>query len=125
MAATKNKTSDSTPVNGSLSAFLKEAGTSDVKPYRLDIGKGRRITFKSPDEIGTQEYLTVFGGGLEGMADEAAVGFFLDATLSDEDRAAFLAENPPLRVTAAIMDDVQKHYEAQVPTPGESPASSD
>lgn len=123
--ATSTRTADNNPIDGSLAAFLKEAKASDVKPYRLDVGKGKRITFKSPDEIGTQEFVTVFGGGMDGMNDQAAVVFFLDVTLSDEDRKAFLDANPPLGVTLSIMEAVRAHYEAQVPTPGESDASSD
>lgn len=124
MATTKN-TADDKPFDGSLAAFIKEAKESDIKPYRLDVGKGKRITFKAPDEIGTQEFITVFGGGLGGMSDEAAIGFFLDSTLSPDDKAILLEANPPLRVTMSIMDAVREHYEAQVPTPGESSASSD
>lgn len=123
--ATTKKIADDKPFDGSLAAFIKEAEGSDVKPYRLDVGKGKRITFKAPDEIGTQEFITVFGGGLGGMTDEAAIGFFLDSTLSPDDKAILLEANPPLRVTLSIMDAVREHYEAQVPTPGESSASSD
>lgn len=123
--ATTKKSADDKPFDGSLAAFIKEAKESDVKPYRLDVGKGKRITFKAPDEIGTQEFITVFGGGLEGLTDEKAITFFLDSTLSPEDKAAFLEANPPLRITMSIMDAVRSHYDAQVPTPGESSASSD
>ena len=123
--ATTKKSADDKPFDGSLAAFIKEAKESDVKPYRLDVGKGKRITFKAPDEIGTQEFITVFGGGLDGLTDEKAITFFLDSTLSPDDKAILLEANPPLRVTMSIMDAVREHYEAQVPTPGESSASSD
>lgn len=125
MATSTNRTTDSNPVDGTLSAFVKEAEKARTDPYRLDLGKGKRIAFKNPDEIGTQEYLAVFGGAMDGMSDQAAVKFFFDTMLSEEDRASFLEQNPPLAVTLMVMDAVREHYEAQVPSPGESSASSD
>lgn len=125
--ATTKKTTDNQPFDATLATFTKEAEKTggDIKPYRLDLGGGKRVTFKSPDEIGTQEFVTVFSGGLDSMSEEQAVAYFLDATLSAEDKETFLAANPQLRVTVLIMQAVQEHYEAQVPDVGESPASSD
>ena len=121
------KTPDSQPFEGSLSAFLKEDAADKTKstPYRLDVGKGKRVTFKRPEDIGTAEFVAVFGGGTDGMSEQRATAFFLDTMLDDADREAYLAANPSIAVTMKVIDAVHKHYEAQVPAPGESGASSD
>ena len=131
--ATTKKTADSKPFDRTLASFIKEAEkeASAVEPCVLDTedvnGKHTRITFKSPDQISTKTYMTVFGGGLDSMQEADAVAFFLNTMLSDEDRETYLNSHPEpsILATTRVMEYVQKHYEDQVPTPGESSASSD
>lgn len=125
MAASKTKTPDDQPFEGSLSAFAKEA-QGEVTPYRLDIGGGKRVTFRRPEDLGFNDFMTLYGKvDADNMTNVEQVQFFLDASLDEADHKALLDANPPLVVMQKVIEDVNRHYGVEVPNLGESPASSD
>lgn len=105
-------------INKTLAAFTAEVAIPE--PYVLALSGSKRITF--PDLFNKPvEEATEFFRDLETTGQNELS--YLEKWLSPEDFAAYKAEKIPLRIHAAIMQEIMGYYEASVGTPGEDTAS--
>lgn len=105
-------------INRTLASLAAEVATPE--PYVLALSGSRRITFPDLFDKPVEE-ATEFFRDLETTGQNDIK--FLEKWLSPEDFATYKAEKIPLRLHAAVMDEVMGYYTSTLGTPGEGAAS--